>query len=76
MSEIINESFLNAVFPTAFKLGFVLPIFKSDDIEEISNYSPIANFHFASNVIEKVIALQLKRFLDKHAVFGEHQSAY
>ena len=32
--------------------------------------------HYASTVIEKVIALQLKRFLDKHAVFDEHQSAY
>ena len=32
--------------------------------------------HFASKVIEKVIALQLKRFLDKHVVLDEHQSAY
>ena len=58
MSEIINESLLNAVFPTAFKHGIVIPIFKSDDIEEKSNYG----LHFASKVIEKVIALQLKRF--------------
>ena len=48
MSEIINESFLNAVFPTAFKHGIVIPTFKSGDIEEISNYSPITNLHFAS----------------------------
>ena len=27
MSEIINDSFLNAVFPTAFKHGIVIPIF-------------------------------------------------
>ena len=31
--------------------------------------------HFASKVIGKVIALRLKRFLDEHAVFDEHQSA-
>ena len=67
MSEIINESFLNAVFPTAFKHGIVTPIFKIGDIEEISNYRPIKNLHFASKVIEKVIALQLKRFLDKQS---------
>ena len=30
----------------------------------------------ASKVIEKVISLQIKRFLDKHAVIDEHQSAY
>ena len=75
-SGIINESFLNAVFPTVFKHGLVNPIFKGGDIEEISNYRPIRNVHFASKVIEKVIALQLKRFLDKLAVFDEHQSAY
>ena len=76
MSEIINESFLIAVFPTAFKHGKDIPIFKSGDIEEISNYIPITNLHSSSKVIEKVIALQLKRFLDKHTVFDEHQSAY
>ena len=76
MSEIIHESFLDAVFPTAFKHGIVIPIFKSGDIEEISNYRPLTNLHFASNGIENVIALQLKRFLDQHAVFDEHQSAY
>ena len=76
MSEIINESFLNAAFPTAFKHGIVTTIFKSGDIEEISNYRPITNLHFASKGIEKVIALQLKRFLDKHTVIDEHQSAY
>ena len=76
LSEIINESFLNAVFPTAFKHGIVTPIFKSGDVEEISNYRPITNLHFGSKVVEKVIALQLKRFLDKHTVFDEHQSAY
>ena len=31
---------------------------------------------FASKVFEKVLVLQLKRFLDKHTVFDEHQSAY
>ena len=76
MSEIIHESFLNAVFPKAFKHGLVIPLFQSGDIEEISNYRPIMNLYFASNGIEKVIALQLKSFLDQHAVFVEHQSAY
>ena len=62
ISEIINESFLNAIFPTAFKHGIVIPKFKSGDFEEISNYRPNTNLHFAFKVIEKVIALQLKRF--------------
>ena len=76
MSEFINESFLSAVLPTAFKHGIVIPIFKRSDIEKLSKYRPKTTSHFASKDIEKVIALQLKRFLDKHAVFDEHQSAY
>ena len=76
MSEIINRSFLNAVFPTAFKHRIVIPIFKSGDFEEISTYRPSKNLHIASKGFEKTISLQLKRFLDKHAVFDEHQSAY
>ena len=62
MSELINEFFLNAVFPMAFKHGIVIPIFKSGDIEEISNYRPITILHIASKDFEKVISLQLKRF--------------
>ena len=76
MSEIINESFLIAVFPNAFKHANVIQNFKSGDIEDKSNYIAIRNVHFASKVIEKVFSLQLKRFSDKHAVFDEHQSAY
>ena len=51
MSEIINGSFLNAVFPSAFKHGIVISVFKSGDIEEISNYRPITNLHFASKFL-------------------------
>ena len=76
LSEIINDSFLKAVFQTAFKQRILIPIFKSGDIEEILKYRPITNLHFASEVIEKIISLQLKHFLNKHAVFDEHQSAY
>ena len=76
MSDNINESSLIAVFPTAFENWIVIPLLKSGDIEEISNYRPITNLRSASKIFGKVIALQLKRFLDKHAVFDEHQSAY
>ena len=34
------------------------------------------NLNFASKIIENSFALQLKRFLDKFAVFDEHHSAY
>ena len=62
MSEIINESFLNAIIPTAFKHGIFIPSFKSGDIEEISNYRPITTLHFAFKVIEKVISLHSSAF--------------
>ena len=73
MSESIIECFLNDVFSTAFKHGIVVPIFRKGEIEEKSNYIRITTLHFGSKGIEKVIALHVQRFLDKHATFDEHQ---
>ena len=75
MSEIINESFFNAVFPIGFKLGIVIAILRSGDIERISTKGQ-SKVAFPSKVIEKVVAVQRKRFLVKLAVCDEHQSAY
>ncbi len=75
-ATIINCSFVNSTFSTAFNHGVVLPNFKNGDPDNFPNYRPKTNLHFASKVMEKVSALQLTNYLCKNSLFDSFQSAY
>ena len=45
---LINSSFESVTFPEELKLAKVIPIFKSGDNQDISNYRPISILSFFS----------------------------
>ena len=42
LSNVINESICNGVFPDNIKIAKVVPLFKSGDSENPTNYRPIS----------------------------------
>ena len=42
LADIINICFQTGIFPKSLKIGIVLPLFKKDDPEIMSNYRPIS----------------------------------
>ena len=55
LTKIINKSISQGIFPSELKLARVIPIFKSNDKQNISNYRPISIMTFFSKVFEKNI---------------------
>ena len=53
LTRLINSSFQSGIFPEDLKLAKVIPIFKSGDQQDISNYRPISVLSFFSKVFEK-----------------------
>ena len=45
ITYLINSSFESGTFPEELKLAKVIPIFKSGDKQDISNYRPIQYYH-------------------------------
>ncbi|HBK70682.1 MAG TPA: hypothetical protein DDZ39_03320, partial [Flavobacteriaceae bacterium] len=78
VSKIVNESLSTGSFPESEKCAIVRPLLKnkSGDTNDLSNYRPISNLSFLSKIIEKVIAVQLTKYLEENNILTDFQSAY
>ena len=60
---IINTSIVTKVFPNPWKHSIRIPIHKSGDIEEPTNFRPINLLTILSKILEKVMSTQLTEYL-------------
>ena len=74
LCKLINMSIINGVYPSKLKHAKVIPIFKSEDKIDPSNYRPISLLSIFNTIFEKLMYNRLKSFLDKHDIF--HNSQY
>ena len=64
LSMIFNESLSQGIFPTCMKLAEVVPLFKSKDWSEKSNYRPISLLLNISKLLEKLVYKRVYTFLN------------
>ena len=60
---IINTSIVTNLFPKPWKHSIIIPIHKSGDIEEPTNFKPIYLLPILSKIMENVISTQLTEYL-------------
>ena len=68
MTDFINSSLQSGVVPDSMK--------PSLDINILKNYWPVSNLPFLSKVLERVVASQLKAYMDYNDFHNLLQSAY
>ena len=51
---LINKSFTNGIFPDELKIEKNIPLFKSGNCLEITNYRPITVLSFYSQIFENL----------------------
>ncbi|XP_034562467.1 uncharacterized protein LOC117829052, partial [Notolabrus celidotus] len=75
---IINSSLSSGIVPLSFKHAVVQPLLKKPGLDRsvLANYRPISKLPFISKILEKVIHVQLKSFLDEHEVLEVFQSGF
>ena len=66
LTRLVNSSFQNGIFPDELKMAKVIPIFKSGDKANITNYRPIFVLPFFSKIF---------RF-DKHNILYKYQFGF
>ena len=71
---LINKSLENGVYPSKVKLAKVIPIYKSDDESDPSNYRPISLLSVFDRFFENMMYYHLKSFLEQHNIL--HNSQY
>ena len=66
----------SSVFPSELKIAKVLPLFKGEDHNILSNFRPISILPVFSKIFEKLIQTRLCSFFDKEKVLNEGQFGF
>ena len=63
---------------TTIKSGYVTPLLKKADLDaaDVKSYRPITNLSVLSQLLERLVAQQLTKYLTENGLLPELQSAY
>ena len=66
------------VFPDEMNLALVTPLLKKSGLspENLNNYRPLSNLSFLSQLVERVVARQLRSHLETTGLYVPVKSAY
>lgn len=76
IARIINKCIDQAIWPDALKAAEIVPVYKSGDVHEISNYRPISLISNIAKIFEKAIHGRLLKFLNKHKILNINQFGF
>ena len=76
LTHIINMSITQGVFPDELKLARVIPVYKCNDKQTLSNYRPISILTLFSKVLETVMYKSISKFLDSHSLIHDRQFGF
>ena len=74
--NIINHSIVRGEVPAVWKHATVVPIWKSGDRTQPSNFRPVSVLNAISKLAEKVVGAQLSNYLREHSILSPTQHAY
>ena len=76
MTYLFNTSIHKGIFPNVLKTSVVVPVYKSGDKNDITNYRPIALLSVISKVFESLIKERMLKFLLKNNYFSPQQYGF
>ena len=76
LTYINNCSLLDGVFPEKLKMAKIIPIFKSGDVNIISNYRPISILSAFSKITEKLVSTRLINYLTQNSILHKNQFGF
>ena len=76
ITHLCNLSIRSGIFPSSLKTGIIIPIYKKNDYDDISNYRPICILNSLSKILEKTISITLINHLENNNILSESQFAY
>lgn len=74
--HLINLSLRTGVFPDKLKIAKVVPIYKSGDASNFSNYRPVSVLPVLSKIYEKVVYARVLKHLDNNNIIYNNQFGF
>ena len=76
LCKLVNKSICEGTFPDILKIAKVIPMYKSKEKCNVSNYRPISLLSSISNFFEKVMHNRLYSFFQTNKMFYENQYGF
>lgn len=76
ITAICNKCFEEGSFPSALKKSVLIPIHKSGDTDDVSNYRPISLLPTLSKILEKLINIRIRDYLQKEKILSKQQFGF
>ena len=76
LTDIINQCFAQATFPSSLKCAYITPIYKKGDSSIPSNYRPISVLPTLSKLIERSLFVRLTKFLSDNTIINPIQFGF
>ena len=76
LTMLFNQSINTGIFPDRFKLGKLIPIYKTGNKTDLSNYRPITILPIFSKVFEALMKKHLLIFLNKMKILNNKQFGF
>ena len=73
---ICNLSFQKGSFPSKMKIAKVIPLYKSGDKHQFTNYRPVSLLPQFSKILEKLFNNRLESFLENNNILAENQYGF
>ena len=76
LTNLVNLSFEQGVFPSELKLAIITPLYKAKDPMFFNNYRPISLLSVFSKIIERLMYSRLLNFINQHRIFNKLQFGF
>ena len=76
IARLINLSLATDECPVPWKTAQVTPVYKSGDKQQISNYRPISILPLLEKIMEKLIAKQIREYLNANKILDKFYSGF
>ena len=71
-----NLAIQTGIYPDELKIAKVIPIFKSGDTTECTNYRPISVLSIIDNIFERILKKRMVEYLEKFNILYEYQFGF
>ena len=76
LTVIFNKSLSTGIYPNAWKMAKVLPIYKSGKRTDLSNYRPISTISTVAKLFGRIVHDQFYSYLTNFDLLSEYQSGF
>ena len=76
LTHMFNCSLETAIFPDAWKLATVIPLFKGGNREDVNNYRPVSLLPLPGKLLEKIVHENVTSFLETNDFLCHSQGGF